>query len=104
MNSFNHYALGAIGDWLHRDVAGLAPGAPGYRVLDVHIRPGGSLTSATASHVTPYGLARTSWRIDGCTLHTEVIVPPNCTAEVRIIADQPVSIGSGTHTWETTLV
>ena len=32
MTSFNHYALGAVADWLHRRVAGLAPAAPGYRV------------------------------------------------------------------------
>jgi len=57
MTSFNHYALGAVADWLHRTVAGLAPGAPGYRRLVVAPRPGGGLTHAAASHETPYGRA-----------------------------------------------
>ena len=46
MNSFNHYALGSVADWLHRSVAGLAPGAPGYRRLLVHPLPGPGLTAA----------------------------------------------------------
>ena len=41
MNSFNHYALGAVGDWLHRTVAGLAPAAPGYRAIRVDIQTRG---------------------------------------------------------------
>ena len=46
MTSFNHYALGAIADFLHRVVAGLAPAEPGYRKLLVRPRPGGGLTHA----------------------------------------------------------
>ena len=46
MTSFNHYALGAVADWLHRVVAGLAPAAPGYREILFRPRPGGGLTSA----------------------------------------------------------
>ncbi|MBA2277932.1 MAG: family 78 glycoside hydrolase catalytic domain, partial [Chloroflexia bacterium] len=55
MTSFNHYALGAVADWLHRVVGGLAPAAPGYRRLEIRPRIGGSLTSARARHRTPYG-------------------------------------------------
>ncbi|WP_239171130.1 alpha-L-rhamnosidase C-terminal domain-containing protein [Actinoplanes campanulatus] len=62
MTSFNHYALGAVADWLHRTVAGLAPAAPGYRTIHVRPRPGGGLTSAGARHRTPYGLAAVEWR------------------------------------------
>ena len=58
MTSFNHYALGAVADWLHRTVAGLAPAAPGYRRLLVRPRPGGGLTHARARHDTPYGAGR----------------------------------------------
>ena len=39
MTSFNHYALGAVADWLHRTVAGLAPAAPGYRRLEMQPTP-----------------------------------------------------------------
>ena len=61
MTSFNHYALGAIADWLHRVVAGLAPAAPGYRRLLIHPRPGDGLTQAGATHLTPYGRASVQW-------------------------------------------
>ena len=62
MTSFNHYALGAVADWLHRVVGGLAPAEPGYRVVRFAPQPGGGLTSATARHLTPYGEASISWR------------------------------------------
>jgi alpha-L-rhamnosidase len=99
MNSFNHYALGAIGDWLHRVVAGLAPGAAGYRTLDVRIAPGGSLQYAHARHMTPYGLAASSWRIDRGELHARVVVPPNTSATVRLPGRDPIGVGSGEHEW-----
>ena len=60
MTSFNHYALGAVADWLHRTVAGLAPAAPGYRRLRVAPQPGPGITSAAATHETPYGTASVS--------------------------------------------
>jgi alpha-L-rhamnosidase len=40
MTSFNHYSLGAVADWLHRTVGGLAPAAPGYRLIDIQPHPG----------------------------------------------------------------
>ena len=75
MTSFNHYALGAVADWLHRVVGGLAPAAPGYRVVRFAPQPGGGLTSASARHVTPYGDAAISWRIEDDRLVVDVRVP-----------------------------
>ena len=46
MTSFNHYAFGAVADWMHRVIGGLAPAAPGYRELRIEPRPGGGLTWA----------------------------------------------------------
>jgi hypothetical protein len=63
MTSFNHYALGAVADWMHRIVAGLAPAEPGYRRLRIAPRPGGRLTSAAATHETPYGTAEVAWTL-----------------------------------------
>jgi alpha-L-rhamnosidase len=53
MTSFNHYALGAVADWMHRVLGGLAPGAPGYRVINVAPRPGGGVAWASTAHLTP---------------------------------------------------
>jgi alpha-L-rhamnosidase len=100
MTSFNHYALGAVADWLHRTVAGLAPGAPGYRTMVVRPVPGRALTSAAARHVTPYGEAAVSWtRAQGRFL-LRVVVPVGSTATVYPPGEEPVDVGHGTHTFD----
>ncbi|WP_210480105.1 glycoside hydrolase family 78 protein [Naasia sp. SYSU D00948] len=100
MTSFNHYALGAVADWLHRTVAGLAPAAPGYRSIRFAPRPGGGLTSASAEHETPYGRAAISWRIEDSILRLEVTVPTGTDATVQLPGGAPVEVTSGTHTFE----
>jgi alpha-L-rhamnosidase len=57
MISFNHYALGAVADWMHRTIGGLTPAGPGNRHIRIRPRPGGGLTHCRTSHITPYGLA-----------------------------------------------
>ncbi|QQM38205.1 alpha-L-rhamnosidase [Streptomyces liliifuscus] len=101
MTSFNHYALGAVADWLHRTVAGLAPAAPGYRRLRVEPRPGGGLTRARAGLRTPYGYAEVAWSLAGTELTVEALVPPNTTAEV-VLPDSGADafeVGSGRYSW-----
>ena len=97
MTSFNHYAFGAVADWMHRVIGGLAPAAPGYRELLVAPRPGGGLTWARASHQTPYGLAEVSWRRSDGGLTVDVTVPAGCTARVVLPGVDPVQAGPGQH-------
>ncbi|MEY9211840.1 glycoside hydrolase family 78 protein [Thermobifida halotolerans] len=97
MTSFNHYALGAVADWLHRTVAGLAPDAPGYRRLRVAPRPGGGLEHAGASHLTPYGRAEVRWRRRGGELLVDVTVPTGTTAVVDLPGTPPVEVAGGRH-------
>ena len=101
MTSFNHYALGAVADWLHRTVVGLAPDAPGYRRFVVAPRPGGGLTSAAAAHETPYGRAEVSWTRDDDRMTVEVVVPPGTTAVIRLPENgwPETTVGSGRHTF-----
>jgi len=101
MTSFNHYALGAIADWMHRSVAGLAPAAPGYRRIRIQPLPGGGLTHAIARHRTPYGLAESAWLLNGDQMELTVVVPPNTTAEVVLpgSSSAPVTVGAGTYHW-----
>ena len=86
MNSFNHYAYGAIGEWLYRTVAGLGvdPAHPGYKHLVIRPLPGGGLTRAEAELQTMYGPAKSGWKIRGERLRMEVVVPPNATATVYV--------------------
>jgi len=86
MNSFNHYGLGSVGDWLYRSVGGVAPGAPGYQRLTIAPRPGGGLTSARAALDTPYGQAVSDWSSSGGVFTLRVTVPPNAVATVRVPA------------------
>ncbi|WP_250035236.1 family 78 glycoside hydrolase catalytic domain [Paractinoplanes maris] len=100
MTSFNHYALGAVADWLHRRVAGLAPGEPGYRRIDVRPLPDRQLTHAAARHLTPYGEASVSWKRDGGELRLAVVVPVGATATVHLPGqDTPVDVRHGSHDW-----
>jgi alpha-L-rhamnosidase len=88
MNSFNHYAYGAIGDWLYRVVAGLQsdPEAPGYRHIILRPQPGGPLTWAKASYESPYGTIRSAWQRTAAGLEWQVTVPPNTTATAHVPA------------------
>ncbi len=101
MTSFNHYALGAVADWMHRVVAGLAPAEPGYRRLTVAPMPGGGLTSASARLDTPYGPAAVQWHRTGPDFELSVTVPPNTTAGVVLPDGEgvEVEVGSGVHTF-----
>ncbi|MDR1512760.1 MAG: glycoside hydrolase family 78 protein [Propionibacteriaceae bacterium] len=99
MTSFNHYAFGAVADFLHRKVAGLAPLAPGYRVVEVAPLPGGGLTWAKTSHRTPHGLVAVAWERRGGDFAVEVDLPPGVTADVRLPdSARPVRLeASGRH-------
>jgi alpha-L-rhamnosidase len=100
MTSFNHYALGAVADWMHRRVAGLAPAAPGYRAIEVRPLPTAHLTSASAHHRTPYGDAAVSWERGDGRLTLRVTVPVGATATVYVPGEAgPVEVRHGEHEW-----
>lgn len=100
MTSFNHYALGAIGDWLHRSVGGIAPLAPGYRRFEVRPLIGGGLTWAETRHMTPYGMAASRWDVHDGRVEMRVTVPPNASAHVvPPDGSAPIDVGSGDHAW-----
>ena len=99
MTSFNHYAFGAVADWLHRTVAGLAPDAPGYRRLRIAPRPLGALSHARAEHRTPYGPASVAWRREGDAVVVTAEVPPNTDAIVDLPGTESAVVGSGRHEW-----
>lgn len=99
MTSFNHYALGAVADWLHRRVCGLAAGEAGYRVLEVRPVVWRGLEYAWARHMTPYGLAESGWKLEGEELEVRVVVPAGCRARVSLPGGGEQEVGSGEHVW-----
>jgi alpha-L-rhamnosidase len=88
MNSFNHYGLGSVGDWLYRSVGGLGPDAadPGYHRITIAPKPGGGLTAGKSDLKTAYGRAVSDWSISHGTLKLRVQIPANSTATVRVPA------------------
>jgi alpha-L-rhamnosidase len=86
MNSFNHYAYGAIGEWMYSVVAGLQidEKAPGFKHILIAPRPGGGLTYAKASLDSMYGPLAAGWKIADGKLTLNVQVPANATATVRL--------------------
>lgn len=104
MTSFNHYAFGAVADWLHRTVGGLACAAPGWRHLMVAPQPGGGIAWATTSLRTPYGEASASWRIVDDIFHLDLVVPPGSDADVRLPDGTAVSVGGGPNIFSCTAV
>ncbi|MGF1583685.1 MAG: family 78 glycoside hydrolase catalytic domain [Bacteroidales bacterium] len=84
MNSFNHYAYGAIGEWLYEEVAGIQPFGPGYKTIGIKPSPGGGLTHARAIINSMYGKIESSWEFDNNQFTLFVEVPPNTSAVVTL--------------------
>jgi len=79
MTSFNHYAFGAIADFLHRVVGGLAPAEPGYRRVLIAPRPGGGLTWARTSLLSRQGPIAVAWEIVDGQLQVDIDLPEGVT-------------------------
>ena len=97
ITSFNHYALGAVADWMHRTIGGLAPLDPGYSRILVAPQPGGGLTWAETTLHTPHGAASVRWDRDGDAVTASVTVPEGSTAVVRVAGLDDHELSAGTH-------
>ncbi|KAA0238794.1 MAG: rhamnosidase [Armatimonadetes bacterium] len=126
MNSFAHYAFGAVGEWMMEHVAGIAPRSPGFAQILIHPKPGGTLTSVRASHHSPYGPIRVEWSLEGRRFELTAEIPPGVRAVVRVPSSDPssvleesesgwkavagkagagyseIEVGSGTYRWKST--
>lgn len=92
MNSFNHYAYGAVMEWMYAYMAGIArdPDHPGFKhfVLQPHLDPTGRITQVSAAYESPYGRIKSEWTLDegGAALSYDVQVPANSEATLRLPA------------------
>ena len=94
MNSFNHYAYGAIGDWMYRNIAGLDTydeGA-GYKKIRIFPHTGGNLNFASAELETGYGKLSVNWKVNNGNFSMDVEIPSNTTAAIFIPAVTASSI------------
>ncbi len=97
MNSFNHYAFGAIGDWMYRTIGGINvdPSAPGFKHALIAPRPGGGLTSASQTLETPYGRLHSAWTSSPDSLTLEVDVPANTSATITLPGTRAAQVWEG---------
>jgi alpha-L-rhamnosidase len=94
MNSFNHYAYGAIGEWLYNYVAGIQidPENPGYKHFFLAPHPGGGLTHAKAVYKSMYGEIKSDWKTEGNQMVYDVTIPANTTATVTLPSASPEKV------------
>ena len=92
MNSFNHYAIGSVGEWMYRTIGGLNPDEnhPGWKHFIIRPIPGGGLTWAQASYDSIRGRITSRWELTDSALMLTVDVPANTTATIYI----PAAIGT----------
>jgi alpha-L-rhamnosidase len=97
MNSFNHYAYGAVGDWMYTVLGGINidPAVPAYKHIVIQPQPGGGFTHTSASHMSPYGLVSTDWTLRGLGLRLVVVIPPNTAATIRLPRAQMPTVTEG---------
>jgi alpha-L-rhamnosidase len=95
MNSFNHYAYGAIGDFMYRDIAGIDTyeDSPGYKKIRIKPYPGGNFSFVNASLRTYYGLVSADWKINGNEFALDVEIPANTRAVIYLPTSDPESVG-----------
>ncbi len=86
MNSFNHYAYGAIGDWMYRKMAGIDTyeDGPGYKHIKIQPHLGNGFSTVIAKLQTYYGDVSNSWKIEGNKLKMDIEIPANTYATVYI--------------------
>ena len=84
MNSFNHYAYGAIGNWLYTKVAGIQVISPGYKEFLIKPVLNEKLQFAEASYNSMYGVIKSRWELSGKKIKLIVTVPPNTKADIYV--------------------
>ncbi len=105
MNSFNHYSLGSVGEWLQRYVAGIDtdPGQPGFAHIRIQPCPDRRLSFVRASFESVRGCIESDWTLNGDTFTLNVTVPANTRATVTLPNGQTHEIGSGAYDFACTL-
>jgi len=93
MNSFSHYAFGAVCEWMFEYAAGIQPTTPGFKSIRIRpeIAPTG-LNYLRATYHTPQGEVLSSWTKQGQNLTMDVTVPVNTIAEIHIPTTNPLSV------------
>lgn len=104
MTSFNHYALGAVCDWVYQVIGGIRPEGSGYSEIRIQPIPGGGLTWARCVHESPRGRIEVSWKRSGNAFELEVAVPTGIPATIVLPDGSVRHCEGGSHHFGVTLV
>ncbi|TPV53492.1 alpha-L-rhamnosidase [Pseudarthrobacter phenanthrenivorans] len=99
MTSFNHYALGAVADWMHKTIGGISAAAPGYSRVRIAPVPGGGIDWASTSLETPHGTIRVDWKHDDGAFRLEATLPGGMEADVVLPGGAQHTVSGGTHSF-----
>jgi alpha-L-rhamnosidase len=100
MNSFNHYSIGAVGEWIYSNVLGIKfdESKPGMKHIFIEPRPGGSLKNAKGTYESINGLIKVEWKKkEDASYEYLISIPPNTTATLKMGAGKAIEIGSGVY-------
>jgi alpha-L-rhamnosidase len=92
MTSFNHYALGAVADWIHRTVGGIAPLEAGYKRVLIAPRPGGNVNWSRSSLDSPMGRIAVDWNVEGGEMVLKVQLPDGVPGVIDLPGQAPIRI------------
>ena len=85
MNSFNHYAFGAVGEWMFQNFVGISSLEPGWKTFRIAPNPSGNLTWVKGSYDSPQGIIAVSWeKEEDGDMQFNVTVPPNSSAQLEL--------------------
>lgn len=95
--SLNHYAYGAVGDWLYSTIGGLTAMEPGYKKIRIAPHPGGGLTWANLSYACSFGKIVSNWKLKNGFFYLTVEIPQHTTAEIQMPGDELMQLGPGSY-------
>ena len=97
--SYNHYAYGAVGNWLYQYIAGIRPASPGYKEIIIKPVISGGLTWAKAVYKCAYGQIRSEWKVKNGVLTMHVLIPPRTTATIFVPGKRGIKVGAGHYSY-----
>ena len=92
MNSFSHYAFGAVSEWMMSELAGIDHASVGFDRIRIAPRPTGTITSAAAKTMTRHGELACAWKLENGDFEAKVTIPPNTTAEVTLPVEKILNL------------
>lgn len=104
MISFNHYASGAVGDFLYRRIVGIEATSPGYKTSRIKPLIGGGLTSAKGRTRTPFGEISCEWKVSGGKFDVKVKIPLGTECELFLPSGEKKLLESGIYDFEESYV